>query len=336
MPTANGPKVPLGSLQQQLELLLVCSKCSVKENEITYHPQEVEHRCMYEILLARFRSRKSRSTAWRKVSRRPGFPNPACYTVCRYYVMGMGCSRHKNQCTFAWSKEEAVVWNFEREHQLERRWLKAAVLQEQLGAHPAATPHLTASAASEITSEFGGCFQEICKRCFFGCPQRITVGGCEWLCETHHSWDPLLVHAVLDSQKKQQYTAIRPCPEFMETLNYCRFVSRGQPCKHGPQRCQFAHSDVEMAVWEAERERGLLRSDLLPAVGTGRADGKPAVPAPVQFYCHICLVTCSSQESFENHCSSIEHVQMLSTDSSMQWVHRAPPLGLTKFSLCSR
>lgn len=336
MPTANGPKVPLGSLQQQLELLLVCSKCSVKENEITYHPQEVEHKCMYEILLARFRSRKSRSTAWRKVSRRPGFPNPACYTVCRYYVMGMGCSRHKNQCTFAWSKEEAMVWNFEREHQLERRWLKAAVLQEQLGAHPAATPHLTASAASEITSEFGGCFQEICKRCFFGCPQRITVGGCGWLCETHHSWDPLLVHAVLDSQKKQQYTAIRPCPEFMETLNYCRFVSRGQPCKHGPQRCQFAHSDVEMAVWEAERERGLLRSDLLPAVGTGRADGKPAVPAPVQFYCHICLVTCSSQESFENHCSSIEHVQMLSTDSSMQWVHRAPPLGLTKFSLCSR
>lgn len=334
MPTASDPKVPLGSLQKQLELLLVCSKCSVKENEITYHPREVEHKCMYEILLARCRS--GRSTAWRKVSRRPGFPNPARYAVCRYYVMGTGCNRHKNQCTFAWSAEEVMVWNFEREHQLERRWLKAAVLQAQLGDHPAATPHPAASAASEITSEFGGYFQEICKRCFFGCPQRITVGGCGRLCGSHHTWDPLLVHAVLDSQKKQQYTAIRPCPEFIETLTYCRFVSRGRPCKHGPHRCQYAHSDVEMAVWEAERERGLLRSDLLPPVGTGSNNGKPAVPAPVHFYCSVCLVTCSSQESFENHCSSIEHVQMLLADSSMQWVHRAPPLGLTKFSLCSR
>ncbi|NWW83237.1 HELZ2 Helicase, partial [Climacteris rufus] len=334
MPTAKSPKVPLDSLQQQLELLLVCSKCSVKENEITYQPREVEHKCMYEILLARRRSR--RSTAWRKVSRRPGFPNPARYAVCRYYEMGWGCSKHKNQCTFAWSTEEAMVWNFEREHQLERRWLKAAVLQAQLGSHPAASAHPTASAASEITSEFGGQFQEICRRCFFGCPQRIVVGGRGRLCESHRTWDPLLVHAVLDSQKKQQYTAIRPCPEFIETLSYCHFVCRGQPCRHGPRRCQYAHSDVEMAVWEAEREHGLLRSDLLPPVGPGGTKGKAAAAAPVHFYCRICLVTFSSQESFENHCSSIEHVQMLSADSSVQWVHRAPPLGLTKFSLCSR
>ncbi|NXK32794.1 HELZ2 Helicase, partial [Piprites chloris] len=334
MPTANGPGVPLGSLQKQLELLLVCSKCSVKENEITYHPREVEHKCMYEILLAR--CRRDRSTAWRKVSRRPGFPSPARYAVCRYYVMGLGCSRHKNQCTFAWSVEEAMVWNFEREHQLEHRWLKAAVLQAQLGGHPPTASHPPANAASEITSEFGGRFQEICRRCFFGCPQRISAGGHRRLCESHRAWDPLLVHVVLDSKKKQQYTAIRPCPEFISTLSYCRFVSRGQPCRHGPHRCQFAHSDVEMAVWEAERKDGLQRSDLLPPVGTCSTNGEPEAPTPVHFYCRICLVTFSSQESFENHCSSFEHVQMLSADCSVQWVHRAPPLGLTKFSLCSR
>ncbi|NXA03504.1 HELZ2 Helicase, partial [Sapayoa aenigma] len=334
MPTAKGPVVPLGSLQKQLELLLVCSKCSVKENEITYHPREVEHKCMYEILLARCRGHQS--TTWKKVSRRPGFPNPARYAVCRYYVMGLGCSRHKNQCTFAWSVEEAMIWNFEREHQLERRWLKAAVLQAQLGGRPTTGPDPAASTASEITSEFGGHFKEICKHCFFGCPQRISVGSCGWLCESHRTWDPLLVHVVLDSKKKQQYTAIRPCPEFISTLTYCRFISRGQPCKHGPQRCQYAHSDVEMAVWKAEREDGLLRSDLLPPMGTCSSNGEPAAPTPVQFYCRICVVTFSSQESFENHCSSIEHVQMLSADSSLQWVHRAPPLGVTKFSLCSR
>ncbi|KAF1556345.1 Helicase with zinc finger domain 2, partial [Eudyptula albosignata] len=334
MPTANGPVVSLGSLQQQLELRLVCSKCSVKENETTYQLREVEHKCMYEILLARCRSHWS--TAWRKVSRRPGFPNPARYAVCRYYVVGLGCSKHKNQCTFAWSPEEAMVWNFERERQLERRQLKAAVLQAQLGGRPTTIPHPTASAASEIASEFGGQFQEICKRCFFGCPQRISAGGQGRLCESHQTWDPLLVHVVSDSRRKQQYTAIRPCPEFMATLSYCRFVSRGQPCKHTPQRCQYAHSDVEMAIWEAEREHGLLRSNLLPAMETCSTNGEPAAPTPVHFYCRVCLVTFSSQQSFESHCSSIEHVQMLSADTSVQWVHRAPPLGLTKFSLCSR
>ncbi|XP_071429110.1 3'-5' exoribonuclease HELZ2 [Pithys albifrons albifrons] len=334
MPSANGPKVPLDSLQKQLELLLVCSKCSVKENEITYHPREVEHNCMYEILLARCRSH--RSTAWRKVSRRPGFPNPAHYAVCRYYVMGLGCSRHKNQCTFAWSAEEAKVWNFEREHQLEHRWLKAAVLQAQLGDHLSSAPHATAGAAGEITSEFGGHFQEICRHCFFSCPQRISVVGRGRLCESHRTSEALLVHVVLDSQKKQQYTAIRPCPEFISTLSYCRFVSQGQPCRHGPQRCRYAHSDVEMAVWQAEREDDLLRSDLLPPVSSCSTNGDTVAPTPVHFYCRICLVTFSSQESFENHCSSIEHVQMLSADSSVQWVHRAPPLGLTKFTLCSR
>ncbi|NWX39265.1 HELZ2 Helicase, partial [Steatornis caripensis] len=334
MPTANGPAVPLGSLQQQLELRLVCSKCSVKENEITYQLREVEHRCMYEILLARCRSR--RSTAWRKVSRRPGFPNPARYAVCRYYVVGLGCSKHRSQCTFAWSAEEAMVWNFEREHQLERHRLKAAVLQAQLGGHAAATLHPAAGVAGEIASEFGGQFQEICKRCFFGCPQRISAGGHGRLCESHRTWDPLLVHVVSDNRRRQQYTAIRPCPEFMPTFSYCRFVSKGQPCKHSPQRCWYAHSDVEMAVWEAEREHGLVRSDLLPAAGTCGTNGEPATPAPVHFYCRVCLVTFSSQESFESHCSSIEHVEMLSADTSVQWVHRVPPLGLTKFLLCSR
>uniref|UniRef100_A0A8C3J0T0 Helicase with zinc finger 2 n=1 Tax=Calidris pygmaea TaxID=425635 RepID=A0A8C3J0T0_9CHAR len=91
-----------------------------------------------------------------------------------------------------------------------------------------------------------------------------------------------------------------------------------------------------MAIWEAERERGLVRSDLLPPTGTCVANGEAAAPAPVHFYCRLCLVTFSSQESFESHCSSVEHVQMLSADTSVQWVHRAPPLGLTKFSLCSR
>ncbi|NXX85406.1 HELZ2 Helicase, partial [Urocolius indicus] len=328
MPMANGPTVPLGKLQQQLELRLVCSKCSVKENETVYRLREVEHKCMYEILLARCRG----NVTWKKVSRRPGFPMPARYAVCRYYVAGLGCSKHKSQCTFAWSPEEAAVWNFEREQRLEWRRLKDEVLQAQLGARPVAAGTAT-EAARDIAGEFGGHFQEICKRCFFGCPQRVVAGGRERLCDTHRAGEPLLVHVVSDSRRKLQYTAVRPCPEAVATFSYCKFVSRGRPCRHGPQRCRYAHSDVEKAVWEAERERGLVRRDLLRR---DDRDAEAAAPAPAHFYCRLCLVTLSSQESFESHCSSVEHTQMLSVDTSVQWAHRAPPLGLTKFSLCGR
>ncbi|XP_025971845.2 3'-5' exoribonuclease HELZ2 [Dromaius novaehollandiae] len=335
MPMANGLSVPLDRLQRQLELCLVCSKCSVKENEITYQLKEVEHKCMYEILLARCRGK--RSTAWRKVSRRPGFPNPARYAVCRYYNLGLGCSKHKNQCTFAWSPEEAMVWNFEQEHELERRLLKAEVLRAQLAGCPNGFPPPDlASPAGDIVSEFGGRFQEVCKHCFFGSPPQISAGGPARLCEYHRTWDPLLVHVASDSRRKKQYTAVRPCPEFLPSLSYCRYVSKGEPCKHGPQRCRYAHSDVEMAVWQAERKHGLARPDLLPASGTCGENGEQATPAPAHFYCRVCLVTFSSQESFENHCSSVEHMQMISADTTVQWLHRAPPLGLTKFSLCSR
>ncbi|XP_064023722.1 3'-5' exoribonuclease HELZ2 isoform X2 [Pogoniulus pusillus] len=332
MPTATGPAVPLDKLQERLKLRLACSKCSVRENETTYQLQEVEHNCTYEILLAR-RHRKRR---WRKISRRPGFPTPARYSVCKYYQAGVGCSKHPTPCSFAWSREEAAVWNFERQQQVERRWLKAAVLQAQLGGDPGAGPRGPSSVAEEIISEFGGQFQEVCKPCFFGCPQRISEEGGGRLCQFHSRWDPLLVQAVSDGRRKKQYTAIRPCPEFRSTFSYCRFVSRGQLCKQGLQRCRYAHSDLEMAVWEAEREQGLLRSDLLPPADGCGTNGEPLAPAPAHFYCRLCLVTFSSQESFESHCSSVEHRQMLLDDTSIQWVHRAPPLGLTSFSLCSK
>ncbi|XP_044515585.1 helicase with zinc finger domain 2 [Gracilinanus agilis] len=104
-----------------------------------------------------------------------------------------------------------------------------------------------------------------------------------------------------------------------------------------------------MAVWEAESMGCLTRSELLklPATlesgigaGTSKEDGgrngSSSAPPQIQLYCRACLVTCNSQESFENHCSSLEHTQMVSYDKGTLWEYRAPPIGLRKFKLCSR
>lgn len=333
MPQRNGlaPSL-LDSLQKQLELRLACSKCSLQENESTYQLKEVEHRCMMEILLARRKG--SGGKFWRKVGRRPGFPTPASYEICRYYVAGSGCKRHRNYCTFAWCQEEVAVWTFEKQTGMERHVLKALVQQAQAGglANGLSVP-VQGSIAEEIRSEFGGSFQEICELCFHQSPPKISPKGSNWVCAMH--WKSLLVHVITNGKMKEQYTEIRPCPENVQKPSYCIYVSAGKPCKHGANRCGYAHSDVEMAVWEAEQKQGLERAELLSPSEEGKPEGSPTQPE-VHFYCRVCLVTSNSQESFENHCSSVEHMQMIATDATIQWKHRAPPYGLKNFSLCAR
>ncbi|XP_038605944.1 helicase with zinc finger domain 2 [Tachyglossus aculeatus] len=346
MPPANGPASgPLGGLLSQVELCLVCTRCSERVNESTYTLREVEHACPREILLARARKAKKQEE-WRKVGRRPDFPRPARYEVCRYYSPRDGCRKHRNQCTFARSPEEALVWTFEREHNVKRLWLKAEVAGAQSQA--ARAPARASGTGEEIRTEFGGRFQEVCKPCFYQRPARIFAVGPGEQCPEHKTRLPVLVHVTGESRKKRRYTEIRPLPKAGQQLDFCMYVSRGQPCRHGASRCHYAHSDVEMAVWEAERARRLVRSALLRPEGTAApeaagdpkaahgAGGGPVTGPKVQLYCPACLVTCSSQENFENHCATLEHTQMVSYDQVPQWRHRAPPFGLTKFKLCSR
>ncbi|KAH0619282.1 hypothetical protein JD844_019207 [Phrynosoma platyrhinos] len=333
MPHRNGVvRTPLDGLREQLSLYLACSKCSLQENEITYRLKEVEHHCMMEILLARCKGEPEK--LWRKVGRRPNFPNPAHYAICRYYKPGLGCTKHRNHCTFAWSPEEVIVWTFERKNNMERRILKTLLQKAQsssLASSVSKPPD--ASISEEIRSEFGGHFQEICKTCFYQTPQRISTKDSGQTCEKH--WEPLLVHVVTNGKMKEQYTEIRPRPGAMKKLSYCGFISAGKPCKHTLRRCYCAHSDVEMAVWEAELNRGLARIDLLYTPGDCKPVEEDSRPK-VRFYCRVCLVTCDSQESFENHCSSLEHAQLITTDSMVEWTHRAPPYNPKGFVLCSR
>ncbi|XP_063152940.1 3'-5' exoribonuclease HELZ2 [Candoia aspera] len=324
--------VPLDSLQKQVTLYLACSKCSQQENESTYVLKEVEHHCMMEILLARCKGKEG--ILWRKVDRRPSFPNPACYDICRYYVAGAGCSKHHNRCTFAWSREEVMVWTFERKHNIKRHVLKRLLQQGQLGHRAGPLPRPPdLSIWEEICSEFGGYFQEICQPCFYSSPPRISPKGSAQSCKVHRG--ALLVHVIVDGKKKEQYTEIRPCPASLRPFSYCAFVSASQPCKNTAQPCGFAHSDVELAVWKAEQRRGLARSDLLRR-GAEQTPSTLDAPPKFHFYCRACLVTCDSQESFENHCSSVEHAQLIATDTLIEWCHRAPPYDPKTFALCSR
>jgi hypothetical protein len=180
-------------------------------------------------------------------------------------------------------------------------------------------PH---GAAETIRTEFGGCFQLLCAHCFRCSPPSICPIDPQGQCPKHGACPSLLIHVSTEG-RKQQYVEVRPQPQNRKQLNYCMFVERGQPCRHGASRCQYAHSAVEMAVWGAERLGGLQRGDLLapPALREDKCTAACDQPSGVLLYCHACLVTCRSPEAFENHCFSLD---------------RVPPMGLSKFELCPR
>uniref|UniRef100_A0A8D0MAG4 RNA helicase n=1 Tax=Sus scrofa TaxID=9823 RepID=A0A8D0MAG4_PIG len=317
----------LASLFAQVDLCLGCSRCTQPVNESTYLLCRVEHTCPCEILLARFKP-AAKSSLWRKVDRPPTFPRPARYTICRYYSPGLGCRRHHNQCTFARSPEEALVWIFEREHNVSHLWLKTQV--QGGGAQR--------SVADAIRAEFGGHFLHLCAPCFRRRPPHLCPVDSRGRCPQHGDCPSLLAHVSTEGRHKQQVVEVREHRSTRQRQACCKFVGLGWPCRQGASRCHDAHSTVEMAVWRAE-ERRFHREDLLKpsALMEDWHTDPQGQSSEVRLYCHACLVTCCSQEAFENHCFSLEHAQMLALDSwAVPRKHRSPPAGLSTLERCPR
>nr|XP_006639522.1 PREDICTED: helicase with zinc finger domain 2-like isoform X1 [Lepisosteus oculatus] len=334
MPAHPGGSL-LNELLQTYDLQAACSLCAKRENEITYSFNKVHHQCNGDVLLVR----RKGSGWWRPVSRRPHFVNPSKYEVCRYFVEGSGCRHHKNRCTFARSQEEAAVWNFQKRRQVDQSSLMRLVKETKMTAiERAIVP--TPSVAEGILSEFSGEFKELCQTCFYSKPQTVAPKRWNNTCSSPaaHKWTPLLVHLQVEGWNKKVYNEIRHHPPH-RTLRYCPHITQGSPCWHGSLRCSYAHSEVEMAVWKAEIAGQLNRKDLVQLSQRRQAiapDPTPA-PPPVQIYCKVCLLTFSSQESFINHCSSLEHTQMISEDTTTEWKYRSPPhQRKQEFVLCDR
>ena len=369
----------MNHLLSTYDLKVVCARCAIRKNEITYTLQSVVHQCTSNVLLARAKG----SRQWRHISRRPEFPRPSKYDVCWHFVEGSGCTVHYNRCTFARSLEEAAVWNFEKEQGLDHISLcilldrtnaggldraalgqgqlesfarsteeaclwnfgrntnmdNSAILQRMNSRH-SLTPEDT---ARNILKEFSGTFLELCQACFLSSPQRVTVqrgdGACSAAAPGAHAWRPVLVHHV-SGRGKEVYHAVRPLPPGC-TFEYCSHVIQGKPCWHEALRCSAAHSELEMAVWQAES--GELAAPVRPLLlrlsqqqqqqqQQKQSDGRGGV-----FYCKACLLTLSSSERFLKHCASPEHAQIIGGDSSTQWETRPPPHNHREdFGLCAK
>ncbi|XP_053571921.1 helicase with zinc finger domain 2 [Bombina bombina] len=305
------PACDLIQLKEEVELVLACHTCCQKKYHITYTWTPSTHTCAAKIFLGRLKKDRT-GKEWHEVRQRPVFPVPARYEVCWHYQHQMGCTKHQQHCTFAWSHEERIVWSFEKRHNLQQNKLISLLFPNH--SKPIA-PQLPISWES-ILEEFGGQFQEVCEQCFYLSPPKITG-----VCQSHPRFMPLLVHIVINGTQKQ-CNAIRPLSGTQNIL-LCNQPSRGILCRGSGRHCPNAHSEVELAVWKAEKDSVLSRGNI--PVNRNLNMG---------FYCRLCLVTASSQESFEVHCSSLEHRRMMTDDSLTVWNHRAPQLNVNCFSVC--
>ncbi|XP_018411887.1 PREDICTED: helicase with zinc finger domain 2-like [Nanorana parkeri] len=165
---------------------------------------------------------------------------------------------------------------------------------------------------------FGGRFQHVCEQCFHQSPRKVSLTD---LCQSHPRPVPLLAHIITDSTRKQCH-AIRPMP-YAPHVRMCAHSSRGFLCREENGHCPNAHSEVELAVWKVEQKYGLTRSAIQDDTGEN-----------IGFYCRLCLVSASTQESFEAHCSSLEHGRILAADSLQVWNHRDPPDRMKRCFIC--
>ncbi|XP_068119530.1 3'-5' exoribonuclease HELZ2 [Hyperolius riggenbachi] len=303
----------LQPLLENVELRLSCALCCKKTNGFAYTYKPCSHICAANLLLSRPKHANN-STEWREVRRRPYYPVPARYAVCWHYHPINGCSKHYQRCTFAWTIEEVHVWSFEKHHNLERNHL-LSLLQPT----PALRPSFKVNRTWEdLLNEFGGQFVDICEQCFYQIPRKVTQTS---KCQSHPRPVPFLAHIVIKGSATHCHT-IRPMP-YAHHMRLCDQSSKGLLCREESGHCPNAHSEVELAVWKLEQEHGLSRSGM-------RKD----VREDIGFHCRLCLVSASTQERFEEHCSSLEHGRMLADDSLPVWNYRKPPLGIKQFALC--
>ncbi|KAJ8281167.1 hypothetical protein GJAV_G00064290 [Gymnothorax javanicus] len=314
----------LSPLLQTHELRVACTSCYEHPHGIA---STTTHICTQNILQAR--QRGDRDATWKHISPRPKFRNPARYVRCWYPVVGGRCLQYGEHCTYAKSDEEAAVWNFLKSSRLEYSVLIRLICK----ARGQENEKEELSVAKRVQSLFSGYFINLCHACLHSRPQRFTSECLTKVCG--HPPYPALV-LFWRQNDKVTVTEIRPIPPGLQVqqFRHCWHMERNGQCSAG---CTFPHSKAEMVVWTAERNEGLNRHELVTTLEESKAQESPEKPQAC-FFCALCQLQLSSQDSFISHCSSLAHERRYCEDEgpAAEWKYRCPPEHNRAYELCDR
>ncbi|XP_065122965.1 3'-5' exoribonuclease HELZ2 isoform X1 [Paramisgurnus dabryanus] len=128
MSTMQLKDAQLQQFMQVYALRTACNECTRKHSYISYSILSVPHRCSQNLMLVKAKAKGHR---WSPVSCRPSYPRPRRYEVCWFFKEEVGCTVHRDKCTFARSTEEAAVWNLEKQTSLDHKSLIHLINQRE-------------------------------------------------------------------------------------------------------------------------------------------------------------------------------------------------------------
>lgn len=211
---------------------------------------------------------------------------------------------------------------------------------------------------------------EVCKICFNASSQKanptltqenkmIESNNKKWCPSCKQGWTSLTVAQDVDTNR---WASIRPRPlKINPSIDYlmCNSVLKRQSCNKGQQMCTFAHSKVELIMWNLDRWREPRLTPIASqfqlckyVMSTGgchfgqrctfahseeeldywvKRNGDrsfdPRGMAVSKFYCSVCDVQCISQRQLEDHLVGQKH-RLLAPPRDPHSNHMVIPLGV--------
>ncbi|RUS75490.1 hypothetical protein EGW08_016758 [Elysia chlorotica] len=251
-----------------LECRLLCPACL----QFTGRPwfylfhSKLPHQCQQSILAYRIVN-DCNQTVWVQVRERASHRHfKGNYVICHSVSMANpDLCKFKETCSFAHNLVEQAIWKLEQEgrYDIGEYMMRYKRLDTANTNFPGIAQSSSGMYVRDLLDKFGGYFRFICRECFF--TQRPMISGLHssgTVCAGagRHLWQQARIIAHV---KDTAYTPVDERKFHHEGAFYlmCNFQLF---CPNWyKNRCRFAHSQVEKAVWMMERDTKISRDELV-------------------------------------------------------------------------
>ncbi|KAK7002884.1 helicase with zinc finger domain 2-like isoform X1 [Biomphalaria glabrata] len=263
LPNLSKPPPRIGKLQNPLpdyKFRLFCPQCLNFAGRPWYYTYDntLNHLCAQSILAYYVQDNFGHSF-WVQVRERASHRNfQGSYILCNsIYKNDISLCKYKDSCSFAHNGIEQRLWKMEQGGTFD--------IGEFIHQNKQNSPVTGSSSLNYVRylmEKFGGYFRFICRDCFFAPHPMISSQGEGNFCtgSQHHQWAKCKIIAhVLNGN----YTPIDQSKFHYEGAFYlmCRHM---QFCRLWLEnKCNYAHSLIEKAVWMMERDIRLTREELV-------------------------------------------------------------------------
>ncbi|TRY98909.1 hypothetical protein DNTS_032004 [Danionella cerebrum] len=181
----------------------------------------------------------------------------------------------------------------------------------------------------------------LCVRCERCCEKSGNISFSP-LRTTHKCSENLLLIRQKDSNSV--WRPVAPLPN-IQTPKYvtrpsqykvCWHYTEARGCQSHGNRCTFARSPEEAALWNIMKEEHLSIPQIVKILQLNQPRQPPVVQNRRGFGCLLCHKHFSTDENFKNHCFTVQHRRRIFEDDSERWQYREPPPSYKDVKLCDR